>query len=200
MSGETENAVSGWTTDTLKSYMEAQITSLRSALDERYATQTKATDAAFVAQQTAMRTAFDAADKAVQAALAAAEKAAKKAEDAADKRFDAVNEFRGQLADQAATLLSRVEYQAQHTSTLEKIELINSRLAELDKMVATGASKSAGAQSVTGTGYEASVYNQNNRLATAARAKVTISQLIAAMAIVAAIIGPVLIEILSHSH
>jgi hypothetical protein len=98
---------------------------LKVLLDERYETQTKGADERFVAQQVAMKTAFDAADKAVQAALAAADRAAAKAEQASDKRFEAVNEFRGQLADQAATLLSRVEFTAQYNSLLEKVEGIN---------------------------------------------------------------------------
>lgn len=82
---------------------------LKAMLDERYATQTKALDAAFIAQQTAMRTAFDAADRAVAAALESAEKAVAKAEVASDKRFESVNEFRQQLADQTANFPTRNE-------------------------------------------------------------------------------------------
>ena len=98
-------------------------------LDERFATQTKATEKAFDAQQIAMTTAFNAADKAVQAALAAAKEASSKAEDAADKRFAAVNEVRGQLADQAATLISRVEYMAQYQALSEKVDATAAQLA-----------------------------------------------------------------------
>jgi hypothetical protein len=122
MSGETENNVSGWTIDTLKVYFEGQLRDLRVALDERYATQTKATDAAFVAQQTAMKTAFDAADKAVQAALAAAKEASTKAEVAADKRFEATNEFRAQLSDQARTFMPRLEYETSHKALTDKLD------------------------------------------------------------------------------
>ncbi len=133
MSGETETNVSGWTIDTLKVYFETshnhlekrvveQIRDLVTKLDERYATQTKATDAAFVAQQTAMKTAFDAADKAVQAALAAAKEASNKAESAADKRFEATNEFREQLADQARTFLPRNEYETSYRAMTEKVD------------------------------------------------------------------------------
>jgi len=139
MSGETEEHVSGWTTDTLKIYLEARLgdvrrahDDLRRALDERFATQTKATDKAFEAQQTAMKTAFDAADKAVQAALAAAEKAALKAEMAAGDRFKAVNEFRGQLADQAATLISRVEHAAEFKSLNDKLTALADRMNALE--------------------------------------------------------------------
>lgn len=109
MSGETESNVSGWTTDTLHEFTRQQLDDLRTMLDERYATQTKAIDAAFSAQQLAMQTALTAADRAVQAALQAAERAVTKAEVAAEKRFESMNEFRGQLADQAATFVTRHE-------------------------------------------------------------------------------------------
>ncbi len=51
----------------------------------------------------------DAQQNAISAALAAAEKAVTKAEVAAEKRFDGVNEFRGQLKDQSATFITRTE-------------------------------------------------------------------------------------------
>jgi hypothetical protein len=56
--------------------------------------------------QRAIGAALDAAKEAVAAALAAAEKAVLKAERAAELRFDAVNEFRATLTDQAATFAS----------------------------------------------------------------------------------------------
>lgn len=83
----------------------------RRQLDERYATQTKALDAA-----------FKSAESAVQAALNAAETAVQKAEMAADKRFESVNEFRGQLSDQAARFMSRDESIARHDRTQEQIK------------------------------------------------------------------------------
>lgn len=55
---------------------------------------------------------FDAQQEAVAAALQAAKEAVQKAEDAANKRFDSVNEFRAQLADQAATFMSKAEADA----------------------------------------------------------------------------------------
>jgi hypothetical protein len=93
---------SSWTVDTLHKYTVQRIDDLVTLLDERNQGQIKATEAAFAAQQSAMRTAFDAADKAVQTALTAVDKASDRAEAASDKRFESVNEFPGQLADQAA--------------------------------------------------------------------------------------------------
>jgi hypothetical protein len=63
----------------------------------------------FSDSEKAIQAALTAADKAVQAALLAAKEAVAKAEVAAEKRFDAVNEFRGQLADQASSFMPRAE-------------------------------------------------------------------------------------------
>jgi len=124
------DSASGWTIDTLRTYLETLLRDLSAKLDERYATQTKATDAAFVAQQTAMKTAFDAADKAVQAALTASKEASDKAETAAGERFRAGNEFRGQLSDQARTFLPRAEYESAHRALVDKLDEGLSRLTE----------------------------------------------------------------------
>ena len=73
------------------------------------------------AQDKAVAVALVAAEKAVQAALLSAERAVGKAEIATEKRFESVNEFRAQLADQSATLLTRTEYLAGHEALEEKI-------------------------------------------------------------------------------
>lgn len=76
------------------------------------------------AQTTAVNTAMLAQTVAMQAALAAAEKAVGKAEVAAEKRFDATNEFREQLRDQAGTLMPRSESEARLLNVVEKIETL----------------------------------------------------------------------------
>lgn len=63
----------------------------------------------FEGQEKAVNAALIAAKEAVNAALAAAKEAVNKAETANEKRLDNQNEFRGQLKDQAATLLPRAE-------------------------------------------------------------------------------------------
>jgi hypothetical protein len=105
---------------------------LRIMLDERYATQTKALDAAFLAQQTAMRTALEAAEKAVATALISAEKAVTKAEVASDKRFESVNEFRKQLADQTSTFPTREEVNIRMTSVSDQTDRNATRIGELE--------------------------------------------------------------------
>lgn len=79
-------------------------------------------------RQRAVDAALASAEKAVTAALVAADRAVAKAELAADKRFDSVNEFRGQLNDQATTFLSRNEYAAQHESLEDKVQALTDRI------------------------------------------------------------------------
>ena len=123
---------SSWTVDTLHKYTVQRIDDLVTLLDERHQSQIKATEAAFAAQQAAMRTAFDAADKAVQAALTAVEKASDRAEGTSDKKFESVNEFRGQLADQAANFIGRAEYSVQHKALEDRVTSIQDRVIQLE--------------------------------------------------------------------
>jgi len=67
---------------------------------------------------------FKATDERTNLALISSEKAVAKAEIATEKRFDAVNEFRGQLKDQAATLMPRAEVDTRFNALAEKIESI----------------------------------------------------------------------------
>lgn len=90
--------ISGWTVTTLHRHL-SEMMSEKDRRDEQR----------FAAQQVALRDALSAQEKAVGAALQAAERAVNKAEIAAEKRFDNVNEFRAQLADQAANLMPRSE-------------------------------------------------------------------------------------------
>lgn len=79
--------------------------------EQRFQGQTKSVEAAFAA-----------ANAAVNAALSAAEKAVTKAEIAAEKRFDSVNEFRGQLKDQTATFIPRQEAQVMVENISERVK------------------------------------------------------------------------------
>lgn len=64
---------------------------------------------------------------AVTAALLASDKAVTKAETAAEKRFDAANEFRGQLADQARTFMPRQEAEARLANMAELLAAITAK-------------------------------------------------------------------------
>jgi hypothetical protein len=80
---------------------------------------------------------FTAMDEKTGLALTSSEKAVAKAETATEKRFDAVNEFRGQLKDQAATLLPRAEADAKFNS-------IDKDMEELKKTIALSQGRSSG--------------------------------------------------------
>lgn len=123
MSGETEREVSGWTTDTLHSHLNAQLAALRDHVDdrlaavqqiadERHAAQLVAMDKALDAQQAAATAARQADERAVSAALAAAKEAVTVANEATEKRFASVNEFRAQLNDVITKMMTRVEAEA----------------------------------------------------------------------------------------
>lgn len=84
------------------------------------------------------------------AALQAADKAISKSEAATEKRFDSVNEFRAQLADQAATFMPRRESEQRTGTNTEKIETLAARLdtavstinSRLDMMAGQASGKS----------------------------------------------------------
>lgn len=109
MSGETEQNVSGWTVDTLRAHLERVL----QEHDRRFLASMHEKDLRdqqrFDAQEKAVGDALAGQEKSVTAALNAAERAVLKAETAAEKRFESINEFRGQLGDQAATLMPRQE-------------------------------------------------------------------------------------------
>ena len=146
MSGETEQSVSGWTTDTLHSHvlslvseqrvicdmLQAQVDRrlehVQLQVDQRFeATQELRADLKdllnerYATQTKALDAAFKAAEQAVAVALANAEKATIKAEVAAETRFTAVNEFREQLQLIINTFMTRVETEARLTGLSERV-------------------------------------------------------------------------------
>jgi len=104
----------------LNDRLSRELTSADLRYQQRYDAQNKALDAALLA-----------AEKAVNTALAAAKEAVTKAEMAAERRFEAVNEFRAQLADQAGTFMPRAEAEARISTNAEKVAETNTRLGEL---------------------------------------------------------------------
>jgi hypothetical protein len=98
----------------------------------------------FDAAERALQAALIAQERAVQAAQQAAATAATKAEIASEKRFDANNEFRGQLADQAATLMPRAEAEQRIGQLAEKIEELRSSIDTLRNGATGTQGRSAG--------------------------------------------------------
>lgn len=135
------------------------LTTLISTLDRRFDTAHEDLKASIIDRFTAIRVLvdandlryqqrFDAANEAVHAALVAAEKATTKAEAAADKRFESVNEFRAQLADQAATFIPRAESEARMRSLAELVEAkyagLLDKISDLTETVNRAQGRSAG--------------------------------------------------------
>lgn len=105
-SGETNVPISEWSTGTLKIYHDEKI-----ALLKEYFLALREDD-----------------QKAIKAASLATKEAILKAETASEKRFESVNEFRGQLADQTATLIPRAEADSRFNSLAEKVTDLTDRL------------------------------------------------------------------------
>ena len=89
---------------------------------------------------------FTAMDEKTSLALAGSEKAVSKAETATEKRFDAVNEFRGTLSDQTATLLPRAEASARFAAYDGKFEDVKKELGSLRESRSSGEGKEKGVQ------------------------------------------------------
>jgi len=113
-----------WTVDTLATRVDA----LEKMLNER---------------ESVNQERFTAARERVEIAMTSAEKAIIKAETATERRFDSVNEFRQTLSDQAATFMSRAEFDVQHKNLLDRLNLLNDRVLNIEA-TARGKSGSLG--------------------------------------------------------
>jgi hypothetical protein len=112
----------------------AELDGFREAMnerDQRYRSQFEAVEEKGVERDRRYEDRFTAMDEKTSLALTASEKAVSKAETATEKRFDAVNEFRGQLKDQAATLLPRAESDGKFKSYDEKFEDMKKEIGAL---------------------------------------------------------------------
>jgi hypothetical protein len=87
---------------------------------------------------------FRAQETALASALASQKEAITKAEVANEKRFDSVNEFRGQLKDQTSTFVSRPEMTSELRMVVEKIDSLTNRI-NMSEGKAEGALKFWGA-------------------------------------------------------
>jgi prenyltransferase beta subunit len=154
----------GWTTNTLKvhllSLLEKQAEEFQTLVDERH----RGYEQRYVAQQEAVTAALRTAQEAVTAALNAAKEAVLKAEVATEKRFEAVNEFRAQLADQARELMPRAETEIRLTNMGESITSLTSRLDR-------------------GEGGDVGVQSQRDRLLATVFAIATVASVVAAILI-----------------
>lgn len=145
---------SGWTPDILREFFANQMLERKGAVDDRLTELeaqfhrgfTAAQDLfdrtiaqmdlryqqRFDAQGEAVAAALVSAEKAVNSALVAADRAVAKAEIAAEKRFEAVNEFRGTLADQASMLLPRSEADARFQAISDGMSSLGTNIAKIE--------------------------------------------------------------------
>lgn len=126
----------------LRDFMATQFQSLVRQIDALSAL----TDAKFVT----FRTLIDSQAEKVALALAAADKAVTKAEIATEKRFENVNEFRGQLADQAASFVDRRELQALQTAINLRLDGVVKDIGAIAKRIDTSEGRSKGISSSLG--------------------------------------------------
>jgi len=124
MTIEGNELIAKWTVDTLHVHLASMMREKDIRDNQR-----------FEGQQVALRDALLSQEKAVNAALQAAQQAVLKAEIAAEKRFDNVNEFRGQLADQAANLMPRNEVSVLFTAVNDKLTVIENRTTNNEKYI-----------------------------------------------------------------
>lgn len=148
--GETAKDPSGFTVDTIHQYIDAILQERDRRYEQRFLTQQESLQVAlaashavlvehdkryeqrFAAQENATALALSRVDKEfhehlaqvrteTHAALDAADKAILKSEAATDKRFESVNEFRAQLADQATRFMPRLEAEQRFNAVEEKL-------------------------------------------------------------------------------
>jgi hypothetical protein len=95
---------------------------------------------------------FKAQDEKTTLALTASKEAIGKAESATEKRFDAVNEFRGTLSDQAARLLPRAEADSRFANYDEKIANQQKDIQNLRESRSEGGGRQLSREYITGIG------------------------------------------------
>jgi hypothetical protein len=61
-----------------------------------------------------------------------------KAEQATEKRFESVNEFRSQLADQGRTFIARTEYEAGHKELTNRVDELKMEIEKINNLKSGG--------------------------------------------------------------
>lgn len=116
----------------LREHIQNQIAQINAALTS--------SEALEVARVSALKSEFDARmtamDRATDLQLAARDEAIDKADKAGEKRFDAVNEFRGQLADQQHTLVTRELFDAKNDGLAARIATLEQNQSSTSGQIA----------------------------------------------------------------
>lgn len=147
--------------DERQNAIDIQFKAIEARHDERVRTQEKAVEVALAGvdkefhehihqARVEASTALASTSKAIDKAEMSTSKAIDKAEAATDKRFEAVNEFRQQLNDQANTFMPRTEAIALDTNKQEKIDDVIGRLDALTLRFERGEGTSSGKEASWG--------------------------------------------------
>jgi hypothetical protein len=143
--------------DALERLVEKNDEAIREVMqerDRRYEDRFKAQETTvgdrFKAAETAVSAALAAQEKSTSASFTASEKAIGKAEAAQSDYNIRSNEFRGQLDDQAKTLMPRAEASVQFRSYDEKIEQLRTEIAGLRESRSEGGGRQSGQQYIVG--------------------------------------------------
>lgn len=115
--------------ENLVAAINERLISLRDLVDERDARYLER----YNSQQTAVTSAFVASKELSNQVALASTKAVDKAEAAQAGKNDMQNEFRGQLKDQADTLMSKAEFDAQHKALIDRVSVNDGRISILEK-------------------------------------------------------------------
>jgi FAD/FMN-containing dehydrogenase len=156
VSGETQKAVSGWTTDTLKEYIERRVAELERAdqsikainderdrlYKERDEARRTAVDAALAAAKAAVDAALIAVKEQTKASFEASEKAIVKAEEAQKAYNASHNDLARKMDEQNKATMPRTESEARFRTLEEKInDLRESRSGDIGGAHGRGAMK-----------------------------------------------------------
>jgi hypothetical protein len=122
---------SGWTVKTLKEYLLR----LLEEHDQRHERSKVEAKELRDSQRNEINIAIQGVEKLLAAAIDANREAVTKVEIANEKRFEGVNEFRGQLSDQQSHFVTRVELDGIKQGVAKQFELFGTQLRDLqDRM------------------------------------------------------------------
>jgi hypothetical protein len=145
----------GWTVETLHVYLQQQIDALREQLDLRATMEVRRLDGALAADDRRTTERITALEMDLRASIAAVAATAKqdavaqkeavtKAEVANERRFEGVNEFRAQLADQAGSFISRKESDATQLRNEAGLAALKETLADVKDRITRSEGRGAG--------------------------------------------------------
>lgn len=128
---EAQHEIAQQRVDALDQRLHRQFDAIDSAWRDMLGALSDSVEQRFAALHALMEHRFSATEAASAAALSSAKEAVTVANTANEKRFESINEFRGQLADQAGTFLPRSEAQVVADGFNEKVQSLETRLNQM---------------------------------------------------------------------